>query len=184
MNDLHWREAGAADWFDTRATVVGDKVLVRPRGSNALHCLDLATGNFVWKQPCDDYWYLAGISVENVALVGRTAACAFDLATGRPVWNQPFNALHSAGRALVTGGNLYIPKSSRELTAINMSTGQLLSGLRPPGQKGLGNLVQSGDLFVWQNARAVGAFPFVAPQAQDVAASDLPVITPGGAGVR
>jgi outer membrane protein assembly factor BamB len=184
MAQLHRRETSGTDWFDTRVFIIGDMVLGRPRGSDSLHCLDLASGKLNWKQPCDAYSYVAGIADGRVALVGKNAACAFDLQTGSSAWNQPLKVLHATGRGLICQGTLYIPKSARELTAIRMSTGQVLPRHTLKGQQGLGNLVQSGDLMVWQNVRSIGAFPFVPAQTQDVAETDLPVITPGLPGVR
>ncbi len=66
-------------WADAVAMVVDGRVLVTPRESDALHCLDLETGQLLWKCKSENDLYVACVHQGKVILAGRKQLRAVEL---------------------------------------------------------------------------------------------------------
>lgn len=145
-------------WLDSAPTVADGHVLLTPRDSMEIHCLDLLTGTLKWKQPRNRRLYVAGVFNGRVVLVGREQVEALDVATGEPAWQQPLPIVEPAGRGLALEGQYLLPLSSGEIVGINYQTGKvqfksrLGHGVRP------GNLAAGSGSLVTQNLSTLTAF--------------------------
>ncbi len=73
---IRWPRQG---WADGCAVIADGRVLLTPVESDELHCVDLRTGELLWKQPRGDNLYLAHVYKDNAVLVGRREVRAFSL---------------------------------------------------------------------------------------------------------
>lgn len=137
-------QVGANAWHvDAPVNVVGDKVLVcssyldkEKTGERMLYCLDLATGNTVWKQPLAlNPWGGASVLGDTVVVTGSTVGyyltqlkgakgdvSAFDLKTGAPKWRKelPGGAI---GCAALAGGVAVVTATDGKVRAFALNNG-------------------------------------------------------------
>jgi len=130
-------------WADAGVAIVEGYVLVTPVESNQLHCLDLRDGQLIWKQPREDDLYLAHVYQGNAVMVGRRKVRALRISEtleadpprqGRvkrpkPAWDGravdlPDGSVPS-GRGFFSGGRYFIPLSTAEVVAVDLSAGRI-----------------------------------------------------------
>ena len=133
-------------WSDSLAAVEGGRVILTPTDSNELHCVDLVTGNLVWKKPRGDGLYVGGIYENQVLVVGRRQMQALSLATGEPTWKPAATTISSpSGRGFLSGNLYYIPvfdNNVGEVISVDVSrNGRIISRTRSPNGSAPGNLI-------------------------------------------
>ncbi len=69
--------------FSNPPLIDGNRVVILPRQSDSIHCIDLATGRGVWKQPRNDAEFIAGAADGVVMTVGERMCRGLSLADGR-----------------------------------------------------------------------------------------------------
>ncbi|HEX4149788.1 MAG TPA: PQQ-binding-like beta-propeller repeat protein, partial [Pirellulales bacterium] len=142
-----------AHWFDATLSLADGRVLLTPRDTpegnsedpSQLHCLDLADGKPLWKKPREDGMFVACARKGIVLVVGRNALRAYRLADGTNAWKAgsvplPGGALPS-GRGFYADGQYFLPLTSAEIFAVDISSGR--SAIRSRSRSGdvVGNLV-------------------------------------------
>jgi outer membrane protein assembly factor BamB len=147
-------------WHDGTAVISDGKVLLTPRYSKELHCIDLLTGKPIWTKPRGDGLYVAGVVDERVLVVGAGEVRSYQLADGKSAWKEPF-ALDgkTCGRGFLGGDKLYLPQADGRVLSITTKNGSLsgvskiADGLVP------GNLIGVGGVIISQGVHSVDAFP-------------------------
>jgi outer membrane protein assembly factor BamB len=149
-----------AGWHDGTAIISDGKVLLTPRYSKELHCIDLLTGKPIWTKPRGDGMYVAGVAGQRVFVVGAGEVRSYQLADGKAAWKEPF-ALNgkSCGRGFLGGENLYLPQADGRILSIETATGRLSGAAKIAGGLVPGNLIGVGGVIISQGVNSVDAFP-------------------------
>ncbi len=116
----------AARWTDCLPRIVGDRVLVTPRDSDVLLCLQLATGEQMWSTPRGDHRTIAAVTDDEVILTGSTAVECLNISNGSSVWKTNLNVGRVSGNAVTNGRTLQIPTSAPAIQTLDLETGRRL----------------------------------------------------------
>jgi outer membrane protein assembly factor BamB len=137
--------AHARRWQDSTATIVSGRVLLTPPESNELHCIDLQSGQVLWKRARGDMTRIAAADAERVLLVGNRKLRALRTADGKPAWKREALTLprgvSPSGTGFVSNGQYFLPLTSAEVIAVNLSDGQIASRAASRDGSPLGNLI-------------------------------------------
>ena len=129
-----WRERFRKSWgsegFPAAPKVFGGRVVLLPRQSGNIHCLDVRTGKRVWKTPRGDGEYIGAVTGELVLVVGQRYCRGLSTATGEEVWSARFGM--PAGQGILADGQYLLPLETGRIATIDLATGREigLSGLR------------------------------------------------------
>ncbi|MDX1966075.1 MAG: PQQ-binding-like beta-propeller repeat protein [Planctomycetaceae bacterium] len=145
-------------WLDSAPTVASGRVLLTPRDSTELHCLDAVTGELLWKRPRDRSLYVAGVRDQRVLVVGREQVEALDLLTGKPAWSDPLTIAEPSGRGLFVGRQYLLPLSTGEILAIDYDSGLVRVRARLNQGRIPGNLAAGSGALVSQGLGELLAF--------------------------
>lgn len=145
---------------DGHPVLAGGRVVIAPRESDEIHCLDLASGSVAWRRPADNCLYVAGIDEGRVILVGQHAVEARRLADGSEAWQAPVSLgdASPSGRGFLSGGRLYLPLDTPEVTEIDLATGRIV-GRSPARNESIpGNLVAHRGEVISQGVDSLDVF--------------------------
>jgi len=156
-------------WLDSAPTIANGHVLLTPRDSVDLHCVDLLTGELKWKQPRGRRLYVAGVYAGRVLIVGREQVEALDITSGQPVWQQPLPIIEPSGRGLALAGQYLLPLSSGEIIGIDYETGKLRFKSRLGQGHRPGNLAAGSGALVSQNLTSLTAYRSLSEIQQQIA---------------
>lgn len=148
-------------WTDAAVVLAGGRVLLTPPESDHLHCLDLQTGELLWKTPRKMMNRLAGVDQQRLLLIGPEGAEARRLSDGHLAWDEPleFDEDHApTGAGFLADGKYYLPLSSAEVVAIDMSTGAIAGRTTAREGQVLGNLVCHRGSVLSLNGRYLECF--------------------------
>lgn len=144
-------------WIDSAVTIVDGRVLLTPPESNFLHCLDLVTGNLLWKKPREQRLYIAGVQQNRVILVSNEGVSALRLDTGNWAWQTAAISLPQGsvptGRGFISKGKYYLPLSSAEVIAIDLEIGAIVDRTTARDGQLLGNLICHRGAVISQNGQ-------------------------------
>ena len=129
-----------------------------------LVCIDVLTGERVWRQPKDSRLYLAGAFGDRVVLVGKESLEARSVATGKRIWERPLRTRPSSGadenapaeapglpsgRGVIAGDEYLLPLQSGQLWFVDLVNGDVRRTMTLQREdQDLGNLlVYRGRLF-------------------------------------
>jgi outer membrane protein assembly factor BamB len=103
-----------AGWCDDGPIIAAGRVLLTPRDSDELHCLDLQDGGLIWKAPRGSRLQVAGVVDGRVIVVARDGVEALALGNGRPAWRRGFEpGVAASGRGILTADRLFLPLDAR-----------------------------------------------------------------------
>jgi outer membrane protein assembly factor BamB len=145
-------------WLDSAPVIAEQSVLLTPRDSNELHCLNLGDGTQRWKTDRGNRLFVAAVVDGTVVLVGRSSIEALRLSDGSPVWAEPITISLPAGRGYRKGPLYHLPLASGELATIDLRRGRMLTRSRFPSGVKPGNLVAAQGAVVMQSTTAVQGF--------------------------
>ncbi|MAT14197.1 MAG: hypothetical protein CMJ46_02895 [Planctomyces sp.] len=132
--------------FDDAPVVQDDRVLFLSHQSENLHCLDLHTGNVLWKRPRKDAEYI-GLTDQKLAfVVGRKSCRGISLTNGTEIWSTRLGTPSGSG---THAGRVYLlPLQSGQIASINIQTGEHagLSHLHDRVQSDMVELAHEADL--------------------------------------
>lgn len=146
-------------WTDHAAAISAGKVVVTPRGSDEVLCLNLVDGSVAWKKPRGDGLYVAGMIDGRVLVVGSGSVRALSLKDGTAAWKAPAKIAAPSGRGVIAGNRLFVPTRTDGIALLDVGTGKIVTKARLPGGRRPGNLVVSGGTIISQGADAVEALP-------------------------
>ncbi|MBI3865453.1 MAG: PQQ-binding-like beta-propeller repeat protein [Planctomycetia bacterium] len=127
-------------WLDAHVTIADLKVVVTPRDSEELFCLNLLDGSLAWKKPRGEGLLVAGIHRGKVLVVGRSFVQALKLADGEPAWARPANLPAPSGRGFIAGEYLHLPLATAEVATINLNDGRVVARAKSIAGNVPGNL--------------------------------------------
>jgi len=127
--------------FENPPLIDGNRIILLPRQSDSLHCIDLATGKKLWRQPRGDAEFIAGAAEGVLMVVGERACCGLSLADGRPRWSARTGAVSGSG--LRAGTQYLLPLAENRVVAIDMRTG-LRTGSTAPEESEVKTTVAAG----------------------------------------
>ncbi|MEM9701016.1 MAG: PQQ-binding-like beta-propeller repeat protein, partial [Planctomycetota bacterium] len=173
-------------WADAPPKIVGDRVLLTPRDSGELHCLDVKTGELQWRRRRGPSRQLAAVWLGTpddggdgeeqseddawaAALVGDDGVRGIRLSDGAVRWFTPLPP--ARGDATPAGDVLIVPLADDTFASLRLSDGAVLNRL--PAGGAVGNLIAAGGRLVSQSPRGVSAFSTRSEIAQDLAAAFL-----------
>ncbi|HET6324908.1 MAG TPA: PQQ-binding-like beta-propeller repeat protein [Planctomycetaceae bacterium] len=107
--------------FPNAAIVEGNQVIVLPRQSETIQCLDLATGRGLWKKPRGDGEFVAAAADGVVMVVGERLCRGLSLTNGAEQWSIRVGEVSGAGVRL--GGEYLLPLADNRIAAIEIRSG-------------------------------------------------------------
>jgi len=134
------------------------RVVYLPGHSSQLHCLDLATGQFVWSVPRGDAEFIGTIS-DQVLVVGRQSCRSLSLDDGRERWSVSTGV--PAGRGVTVGNRYLLPLDGGRLAAFDLETGTDQGTHAFRSTVSLGHLVADEQRVYSLSQRGLAAFPQV-----------------------
>jgi len=142
-------------WIDSTPILVEDRVLLTPRESDEMHCLDLATGNLIWKRKREDSLFVAAVHAGTVALVNPHAIEAVRIEDGKKAWDIDSVALPNgarpSGRGFMSRSQYFLPVDSAEVIAFDISTGKIRGKAVSRDGHVLGNLIAHRGTIISQS---------------------------------
>jgi outer membrane protein assembly factor BamB len=115
------RHAYGNPGFPSMVLVEGDRVVILPRNSESIQCLEIATGRGLWKKPRGDGEFVAA-AANGVVMVGGERLCrGLSLADGTEKWSIRAGAISGTGLRL--GNEYLLPLQDNRIAAINIATG-------------------------------------------------------------
>jgi outer membrane protein assembly factor BamB len=121
--------------FPHVALVEGNQVIALPRQSEAIQCLDLATGRGLWRKPRGDGEFVAAAADGVVMIVGERLCRGLSLANGEEQWSIRVGEVSGAGVRL--GGEYLLPLADNRITAIDIHSGMRSRDLSAHDEEGL-----------------------------------------------
>lgn len=161
---------GNGDWRDDVVIASGGRVLLTPRTSNAVFCVDLRTGKDLWEKPAKrgDGLYLAGVSGDTAVVVGAKSVRAINLVDGTSPWKTSAKLpVPPAGRGFLVPSHALVPLTSNRIAFVELATGNVTSTEEVRKGVDLGNLVPAGDRVVSQGTRSVDLLNVEVPKVSD-----------------
>ena len=149
-------------WLDAAMTIAEGRVVLTPPESNAMHCLDLATGKLLWKKERQQGVHVAGVDRSNVLIIGQKGFSALRLEDGKFAWKKeslPFpSESYPTGRGFVSKGRYYLPLSTAEVVSIDTASGEYVSRVVSREGRPLGNLICHRGAVVSQSGQHIDRF--------------------------
>jgi len=122
--------------------IQGTSVLLLPRRSDYVHCVDQRTGKRVWRTKRNDDLYVAAVTETVVATVGKGGMRGLSLRTGEELWSTRLGL--PSGRGVRTrldadngaeseSGDAYlVPLKRGGIAAVNLETGRVQTSTLVP----------------------------------------------------
>ncbi len=151
--DIRLQEADKAGrWMDSTPLIADGKVLITPRDSDLLFCLDLVDGHEVWQLQRDEWMYVACEFEGRVVLVGRHGVAAVQLSDGTPLDSFAVTEVEPTGRGVRIGSTYCLPTATGEIATIDLRSGNILARSKLSGSLVPGNLAAGSGAIVSQSA--------------------------------
>jgi outer membrane protein assembly factor BamB len=132
-------------WLDGVPLIAGGRVIVTPRDSTEIHCLNLADGEPLWKLARGEGMFVGGVADGVVLIVERSRVAGVRLSDGLPAWPQAVPIPMPSGRGLLSDGMFFLPLSTAELLSVDATDGRVVARSRSPTGQCIGNLVGTGN---------------------------------------
>ena len=143
----------------------GNYVISAPIDSEFLYCLDLRTGEEIWKKQFVGGAFLGGVHNDKILVVGSKKFQTLDIGNGEVV-GECFveESLKESGNVVVTGcgfrneGVYYVAVSSDEILALDIDQCKVVHKIRSREPMALGNLIAVDDRIFSQSLNGIEAF--------------------------
>jgi len=107
--------------FSSEPLIKNGRVVLLPRQSSHVHCVDLESGNVTWKVARQDGEYIGAVTDELVLVVGRQRCRGLSLASGSTLWVSRLGT--PSGKGLLSENRYLLPLQSGRVATINMQNG-------------------------------------------------------------
>jgi outer membrane protein assembly factor BamB len=145
-------------WMDSTPLIANGKVLITPRDSNQLFCLDLVDGHELWHMDRGEGLYVAAVVDGQVVIVRRHGVEAVDLNQGTPTASFVESQVEPTGRGIRVGTSYFLPTTTGEIATIDLRTGHIFARSKLGGGLIPGNLAAGGGALVSLSAGDVVGF--------------------------
>lgn len=144
-------------WTDAAVVIAEDRLLLTPPESTHLHCLDLHSGKLLWKQPQKEMMKLACVDSQTALLIGPNAVRGIRLQDGKSAWPEIKLAkgVSPSGSGFLSDGRYYLPLSSAEVVAIDLSMGEIVANVKSRDGRVLGNLTCHRDAVLANDGKSL-----------------------------
>ncbi len=146
MNQQANQESTNDRWADGAATISGNRVLLGPADGDDLLCLDLLTGETIYRMVRSDFpdrtpLYVASVDPTAAMIVGRTKLYGISLDKKQVLFDVDYAGGQPSGRGYRAGNNYYLPLNTAEVIKIDLNTHKVAA--RSKSRKGVvpGNLI-------------------------------------------
>ena len=122
--------------------IQGNSVLLLPRRSDYIHCVDQRTGKRVWRTKRNDDLYVAAVTATVVATVGKGGMRGLSLRTGDELWSTRLGLpsgrgvraqLDATNGAESESGDAYlVPLKRGGIAAVDLETGRVQTSILVP----------------------------------------------------
>ena len=157
-------------WLDSGPVITRGRVLITPRDSNEIHCINLIDGSLHWKRSQQQGLYLACVNDDQVIVVGRNQITAYSLADGTDAWTQPTEIPEPSGRGVRAGRQYLLPLSTGDIATLDLATGRILGRSKLPQESIPGNLAVGDGALVSCGTHDVIGFRSLVEVEEQVAA--------------
>jgi hypothetical protein len=160
------------EWKTSAPVVYDGKVVFTAPDSPLVHCLNLRTGELVWRHGRGDDLYLAGVFKDKVVLVGKSTCRALSLADGKPLWKLETGL--PSGQGAASDNVYYLPLKSGaqsrepEVCAIDIHKGVILARTRSRRREVPGNLIFFNGFVISQTVDRITAYPQLAAKLLEI----------------
>ncbi len=154
-------------WLDSTILIAEGRIFATPQESHELLCLDLLSGEPLWRKPKLDRLQVVGVERGHVAVVGSRQIEIFDVRNGQPIHKTPIAA--PSGRAVFAGNRLLVPLSSAEVIVVDPRTGAVLERARSADAVVPGNLLSHPSGVISQGVTSLSVFQDVQQTERQVA---------------
>ena len=151
-------------WIDSLARIVNGKVLITPRDSDQLYCLDLQTGLMIWSTPRNVFHAIGTVTSDKAVLVGNQRVAAFSMTDGRLIWSTELRDGVVCGTATSDGTIIQIPTSEPSIVSLDLETGRRLAGQSEDLDRMPGNLLMTEHGLLLQNLLDVSFAATTSPE--------------------
>jgi outer membrane protein assembly factor BamB len=161
-------------WQESCVLSGNGRVVLSPLDSGELICLDLLTGNVLWKQPRGAGLFVACLSEKHVVVVEPEGVRGILLENGKTDWFTALEGRGPTGRGVHDGEKYHLPvlvrtgespahaliasPSRGAILTIELATGRILAGTTVAKGQRIGNLAAAHGVLVSQQAGSVLAF--------------------------
>jgi len=139
-------------WSPSAPIIVQNKVVYTPPEEEVLVCLDLITGIPVWtKRAKEAMLYVAGVTENQILMVGLSGVTAISLNTGKTSWHTPLpkEAGVPSGQAVIADQRLHVPLHSGQVWTFDATSGKVINKLyNANASQPLGNLIVHDGQFL------------------------------------
>ncbi|MCH2200687.1 MAG: PQQ-binding-like beta-propeller repeat protein [Fuerstiella sp.] len=139
---------------DSFARSAGSRVMLMPRDSDQVLCLELHTGKEIWSKSRGDLRYVAALTDTLLVLAGPTRLVAVRHADGNIVWEHEFTDVRISAQPATTDRLIYLPTQKGHLLTVDITTGRRLLDQRICDSSA-GNLLSVPGQLIAQNATRV-----------------------------
>ena len=153
-------------WLDALPRILSDRILVTPRDSDRLFCLDLRTGRELWSLPRGDFQQLAWADEDFAVIAGGHRVMCVSTQTGDTLWVTSLAEGFVSGTTSSDGRVLQVPTSARRIVTLELRSGRVLVR-QSTGSLVPGNLVSAGDSLYSQSLSDIYCLTADAPTQGD-----------------
>ena len=108
--------------FPNPMLIDGNRIVILPRQSNRIHCVELSTGRGIWtKQRGDDAAFIAGSADGVVMIVGERLGRGLSLVDGADRWSARLGEVSGTGMTL--GPHYVLPLAGNRTAVFDIRTG-------------------------------------------------------------
>ncbi|MEO2026705.1 MAG: PQQ-binding-like beta-propeller repeat protein [Fuerstiella sp.] len=145
-------------WRDALPRITDGRVLLTPRDSDRLICLDLSSGRELWTRPRGGLRKIVTAGAGTVVLTGRNFVESLDIESGERNWKTQIEDGMVCGMATGNDLLLQVPTSAPAIVTLDSATGRTL--LVQPLESGvpLGNLLTVDGYMYSQSVSTISSF--------------------------
>ncbi|MEO2032995.1 MAG: PQQ-binding-like beta-propeller repeat protein [Planctomycetaceae bacterium] len=151
------RRDGQLRPHDSLIRIMGSHVLLMPRDSDQIICVDLHTGREHWSRPRGDLRYVAALNESVIVLAGTTRLVAAKIKDGSIVWQQEFTEAEISAQPAATQRLIYLPTRQGHILIVNIADGRRLLDQRL-SDSAIGNLLSVSGQLIAQSATSVDSW--------------------------
>lgn len=152
-------------WRDATVTLTESAVVYTPTSSDEVYCLDLQTGDALWRNERNSRsrlkykaMHVEAIRGGEIILTSSDRIKAVNIETGRVSWNFELGDYGLvSGRGYISGDDCYVPTTTKKILRINARTGSV-EGVAMT-EKVLGNLICFQGDVISHGADHLTAYP-------------------------
>ena len=138
-------------WVDSLPRIVDSRVFVTPRDSDQLYCLDLQSGEELWKTARGPFHAIGTITNDRIVLVGNQRVSAFSTTDGSPIWSTEIRDGVVCGSSASNGRVIQIPTDEPAIVTVDLGTGARLVRQSQDLNRMPGNLLMTEQGLLTQN---------------------------------